>query len=128
MKRNVPTTHATTMTELNVMRCLWFIGTSLCFYDRRHLVLPVENGLAGQIHAQPEYEVARGRRQPVESMACRSDVLDVNIDRAIGVKYESGTIAHAVPVDRIRHKVISRIAHCQRPERIVRRKLSCRNV
>jgi len=101
---------------------------SLRFDDWRHLILAIQNALAGQIYAQPDYEVARGRRQPVGSMARRSGVLDVNIDRAIGVRYESGTIAYAVPIDRIRHKVIPRIAHGERPECIVRRELSCRKV
>jgi hypothetical protein len=33
--------------------------------------------------------------------------------------------SNAVPIDRIRHKAIPRIAHGERPERIVRRELSC---
>lgn len=61
-------------------------------------------------------------------MACRSVVLDVNGDGAVGIWNETGTVANAVPVDRIRHKVIPRIAHGERPERIVRRELSCRKV
>src|SRR5215469_7378978 len=94
---------------------------SLRSEDWRHLVLRIENSFAGQIDAQPEYEVTRGRRQPVGPVACRSSVLDVNIDGAIGVRYESGTIAYAVPIDRIWHEVISRVTHGERPECVVRR-------
>src|SRR5215472_8781889 len=61
-------------------------------------------------------------------MACRSGVLDVNIDGAIGVRYESGTITYAVPIDRIWHKVISRVTHGERPECVVRREPACREV
>ena len=41
------------------------------------------------------------------------------------VKYVHA-IAHAIQIDRIRHKVIFRITHCQRPERIDRWQLAGR--
>ena len=40
-------------------------------------------------------------------------------------RHEIGAVAHTVPVDRIRHKAVFRIAHRQRPERMSGRKLTC---
>ena len=57
-------------------------------------------------------------------MACRSRALDVDVDGAVGIGSETGAVADAVPVDRIRHKVTSRIAHRKRPERDIPRELS----
>src|SRR5581483_1205645 len=79
-------------------------------------------------HAQPEYELACGRGQPIGFMAGRSGILDVDLDGAVGIRNEAGAVADAVPVDPIPHEVISRIAHGERPERTVRRALSCRKV
>ena len=101
---------------------------SFHFNDRRHLVLAVQNGLTGHIDAQPEYEIARRRRQPVGFMACRSGILDMNVDRPVGIRNEAGAIAHAISVDRIHHKVIFCITHRQRPECIIRRELACLKV
>jgi hypothetical protein len=52
--------------------------------------------------------------------------LNVNIHRTIGVWGQAGTIADAVPVEWIRHKVILRIPHRNRPECLVRREPSRR--
>jgi hypothetical protein len=101
---------------------------SFHFDDRRHRVLAVENGLPGQVHAQPEYEVTCRRGQPVGFMACRSGVLNVNVDGTIGIQDESRAIADAVAIDRIRHKVIFGVTHGERPECIVRRKTARRKV
>jgi hypothetical protein len=98
---------------------------SFHFDDWRHRILAVENGCAGHIHAQPEYEFAYWRGQPVGFMDRRSGVLDINVDGTVGIRNEAGAIADAVPIDRIRHKVILRVTHSQRPECIVRRELSC---
>ena len=69
-----------------------------------------------------------GCGQPVGLMACRSGMLDVNVDGTIGIRYEPGTITHAVPIDRIRHELILQVAHGERPECAIRRELSCRKV
>src|SRR5215472_1978676 len=61
-------------------------------------------------------------------MACRSNVPDVNVDGTVGIRNEPGAVADAVPVDRIRHKPIPRIAYGERPEGMVRRELSRRKV
>src|SRR5208337_2644982 len=61
-------------------------------------------------------------------MACGSNVLYVNIDRPIRVRNKPGAVAHAVSIDRIRYEVIMRVAHGERPECIVRRKSSWREV
>ena len=61
-------------------------------------------------------------------MACRNSVLDANVDGTVGIRNEAGAIADAVSIDRIRHKVILRIAHRQRPEGIIRRESACRKV
>src|SRR6185437_1487170 len=89
------------------------------FNNRRDFVLAIENGCAGHIYAQPEYELASRRGQPVGFMACRGGVLNVDVDGAVSVRYKAGAIAHAVSIDWIRHKPISRVSHCQRPECVV---------
>src|SRR5580692_12354134 len=61
-------------------------------------------------------------------MTCGSGVLDVNVDRAVGVRNKAGPITDAVSIDRIRHKAIFRITHRQRPEGIVRRKAARRKM
>src|SRR5215472_3371692 len=61
-------------------------------------------------------------------MACRSNVPDVNVDGTVGIRNEPGAVADAVPVDRIRHKPIPRIAYGERPEGMVWRELSRRKV
>src|SRR5580700_1486890 len=92
---------------------------SLYLDDRRHLVPLIENSFAGQIYAQPKYEVACGCGQPVGFIASGSGVLNVNVDGTVGIRNEAGAVADAIPVDRILHKVIARVAHRQRPERVV---------
>jgi hypothetical protein len=57
-------------------------------------------------------------------MTHRCGVADVNVNRSVSVRNEAGTIADAVTVDRVRHKMIARIAQGERPKCIVRRKLS----
>jgi len=42
------------------------------FDDWWSIVFSVENDLTGHIHAQPEYELAQGRWQPVGFMTHRS--------------------------------------------------------
>src|SRR6476661_4821371 len=93
---------------------------SLHFDNRRHCILAMENGLAGYVHAQPEYEVARGRWQPMRLVTGRSGVLNVNVDRTIGIRLEARTIADAVAIDRVWHKMVFRTTHSQRPEGLVR--------
>src|SRR5689334_3037548 len=88
----------------------------------------MENSLAGYVHAQPEYEIARRRRQPVGLVTGRSSVLNVNVDRTVRVLREAGPIADAVAIDRIGYKMIFRSTHRQRPEGIVRRKSAWRKV
>ena len=58
-------------------------------------------------------------------MTCRSCVLDIDVDGTVGIRNETGAIADAVSIDRIRYKVVLHIAHRQRPECTIRRKLSC---
>ena len=58
------------------------IVVSLGLSDRRYLVRAVENGCARRIDAQPEYEIACRRGQPVGFMTCRSGVLNVDVDGA----------------------------------------------
>jgi hypothetical protein len=106
MKSIVQSAHATTMTEPNVMRCFCFMDNVIQFNDRRHLTPLIENGFA-----EPEYEVACGCGQPVGFMASRSGVLDVNVDGTVGIGNEPGTVADAVPLDRILDKGIPRVPH-----------------
>jgi len=61
-------------------------------------------------------------------MACRSAVLKVNVNGPIGIRREPGAVTDAEPVERIRHKVISRIPHRNRPEGLIRRKPAGRKV
>src|SRR2546427_2550576 len=77
-----------------------------CYDDRRHRVLATENGFAGHIHAQPQIESACWRGQPVGVRACRSGILQVDVDGAVGILSEAGPIADAVPIDGIRHEVL----------------------
>src|SRR5215470_9417769 len=91
-------------------------------FDRRYVVLAVENGWAGHIRAQPEYEFASWRGQPVRFMTWRSRALNVDVNGTVSVRHQTGAIADAVPIERIRHKAIVRITHGQRPESIVWRK------
>jgi hypothetical protein len=111
-----------------MIKCLRFIFASFHFDDWRHLVLAVQDRWTRQIHAQPEDESAHRRGQPVGFVTRRSRILDVNIDRAVGVLHETGTIADAVAVKRIRNKLIFRVPDRERPERIIRRKPACREV
>src|SRR5712691_2878719 len=101
-------------------------STWSCFDNRRHRVLAMENGCAGQIHAQPQDESACWRGQPVGLMACRSGVPQVDVDGAVGIFREAGPIADAVPIDGIRHEAFFRVSHSQRPERVVGRKTARR--
>src|SRR5262249_4445413 len=118
--------HVVIQTAANMSRCSILI--SLGSSDRRYLVRAVENSCARLIDAQPEYEIAWRRGQPVGFMTCRSGVLDVDVDGAVGVRHKAGAITYAVSVDRIRHKAISRIAHSQRPECIVGWKVARREM
>jgi len=45
---------------------------SFHFDNRWNLVLAVENGCSGYIHAQPAYELIRERGQPVGFVTCRN--------------------------------------------------------
>src|SRR5262249_50488149 len=119
MNSTVPSAHARIVTRLNAMRCLCFIGWSLCLGDGGHLISLVENGFSGQIYAQPKQEVACGCGQPVGFMASRSAILDVYVDGTVGVRNEAGAVADAVPIERIPYKLISRVTHRERPERAV---------
>src|SRR2546428_14113635 len=98
MKRN----HVVMQTAPNMSRCS--IVISLGLSDRRYLVRAVENGCAGHIHAQPKYEFACRRGQPVGFMTCRSGVLNVDFDGALGVRPKAGAITYALSVVRVRHK------------------------
>src|SRR5215813_11203662 len=122
MKRN----HVVMQTAANMSRCS--IVISLRLSDRRYLVRTVENSCARLIDAQPEYKIVCRRGQPIGFMTCRSGVLNIDVDRAVGVRHKAGAITYAVSVDRIRHKAISRIAHSQRPECIVGRKAARREM
>src|SRR5262249_8684980 len=102
MERN----HVVIQNAANMSRCS--IVVSLGLSDRRYLVRAVENGCARRIDAQPEYEIACRRGQPVGFMTCRSGVLNVDVDGAVGVRHKARAITYAVSVDRIRHKAISR--------------------
>src|SRR5689334_20467250 len=88
----------------------------------------MEDRLAGYVHPQPEYEIARRRGQPVGLVPRRSSLLNVNVDRTVGGLHEARSVADAVSIDRIWHKMILRGTHSQRPECIVRRKPACRKV
>src|SRR5512142_933101 len=79
--------------------------SSFCFDDRRYPVLAVKNRRAGYVHAKPEREITRRRRKPVRRMTCRSVVLEVNIDGAVGIRHETGAVADVVAMDRIWHVV-----------------------
>jgi hypothetical protein len=94
---------------------------SLHFDDWRQLVLAIRNGLPGQIHPQPNYELACGCGQPIGLLVRRSVALDVDVDGAVGVRHECGTISCAAAVNRIWYKVIPGVAHGRRSECIVRR-------
>ena len=59
-------------------------------------------------------------------MAGGSGVLDVDVDGAVGIRNEARAITDAISVNRIRYEAIARIAHGERPERIVGRQLPCR--
>ena len=61
-------------------------------------------------------------------MVCRSGVLQIDVDGAVGILREAGTVADAVPIDGIRHEVFFRVSHCERPERVVGRKTARRKV
>ena len=92
------------------------------------LYSPSRMAAPGRYTRSQSMNLPDGCGQPVGFMACRSGVLDVNVDGAVGVRNETGAITDAVAVDRIWHKVILRVAHGERPECIVRRKLACRKV
>ena len=61
-------------------------------------------------------------------MIDRSRVLDIGIDRSIGIRHKPRSITDAVSIDRIRHKVILRVTQRQPPEGVIRRKPACRKV
>jgi hypothetical protein len=112
----------------NVMRYWCFrinLFISLHFNDWRHVVLAVEDNAVGQIGAEHQLEVACRRRQPVRLVPCGSRALNINIDRAIGVRHETGSVADAVTIDRVTYHVTYNIGHRERPKCIVRRELSC---
>src|ERR1700756_3931635 len=100
MKRN----HVVIQTAPNMSRCSIVISPGLS--DRRYLVRAVENSCARLIDAQPEYEFTGRRGQPVGFMTCRSGVLNVDVDGAVGVRHKAGAITDAVSIDRIRDKAI----------------------
>ena len=50
---------------------------------------------------------------------CDGAGLDVNVDGTVGIRNEAGAVADAVPVDRILHKVVPRVADSERPECIL---------
>src|SRR2546425_1938178 len=103
-------------------------STWSCFDDRRHRVLAMENGCAGHIHAQPQDESACWGGQPVGLMACRSGVLQIDVDGAVWILHEAGPVADAVPIDGIRHEAFFLVSHSQRPERVIGRKTARRKV
>ena len=123
----MPAISTTDATKPNLNGCL-LCYVSFHLGNGRHLILSVQNGRAGLIDAQPEYEIACRRWQPVGLMACRGGVLNINVDGAVGVWQESRPVVHDVPVDWVRHKALAVVSHSQRPECIVRRELSCREV
>src|SRR6476660_977678 len=97
---------------------------SLRLHDLRHAVGAIEDCRAGQIRAEHQLEVAGRGRQPVLFLPARSIVLQMDVDRTVGVLGEIRTIVKAGAANWIAHHVPDDIRRRKRPEGVVRRELS----
>src|SRR6266481_3206287 len=93
--------------------------------DRRRCPLAADHRIIGPVHAQGQIETAGRGRQPVAFLiAAWRLVLDVEIERAIGVELQSIAIANSETLDRVRGKVAVIVIESERPESPHRRNLA----